>query len=90
MGRVGGTWEKTRVFTLTGPTGSSGAHAVALERRGIIELIQANRERRAYRSLETAEITEELLEDLAGSAALAPSCSNNQPWRYASCMTPRC
>lgn len=70
------------MFTLTGPTGSSGAHAVALERRGIIELIQANRERRVYRSIETTEITEELLEDLAGSAELAPSCSNNQPWRY--------
>jgi len=38
--------------------------------------------RRAYRSLAPAEITRELIEDLAESARLAPSCFNNQPWRY--------
>ncbi|UCH89818.1 MAG: nitroreductase family protein [Thermoplasmata archaeon] len=38
--------------------------------------------RRAYRSLEDVEITDELLDDLALSASLAPSCFNYQPWRY--------
>jgi len=38
--------------------------------------------RRAYRSLEPVEITEELIRDLAESARLAPSCFNNQPWRF--------
>lgn len=39
-------------------------------------------ERRAYRSLESVEITEELIRDLAQSAQLTPSCFNNQPWRF--------
>ncbi|MFC2162196.1 nitroreductase family protein [Candidatus Altiarchaeota archaeon] len=38
--------------------------------------------RRAYRSLAPAEITRELVEDLAISAGLAPSCFNKQPWRF--------
>ena len=38
--------------------------------------------RRAYRSLEPAEITDELIRDLARHAGLAPSCNNNQPWRF--------
>lgn len=43
---------------------------------------QAINERRAYRSLEPVEITEDLVRDLAESAKLAPSCFNNQPWRF--------
>lgn len=39
-------------------------------------------QRRAYRSLAPAEITREVIEDLAECARLAPSCFNNQPWRY--------
>jgi nitroreductase len=38
--------------------------------------------RRAYRSLDPIEVTDELIRDLAESARLAPSCFNNQPWRY--------
>jgi len=38
--------------------------------------------RRAYRSLEPVEITEELIDDLAYCAQLAPSCFNNQPCRF--------
>ena len=38
--------------------------------------------RRSYRSLEPVEVSDELIEDLAGSARLAPSCFNKQPWRY--------
>jgi len=38
--------------------------------------------RRSYRSLDKIEITDELIQDLANSAQLAPSCSNNQPWNF--------
>ena len=38
--------------------------------------------RRSYRSLDPVEITDDLIEDLANSAKLAPSCFNNQPWNY--------
>lgn len=38
--------------------------------------------RRATRSFEPVSITDELIRDLAQSAGLAPSCFNNQPWRY--------
>lgn len=38
--------------------------------------------RRAFRSLDPVEITDELIKDLARCAQIAPSCSNNQPWRY--------
>jgi len=38
--------------------------------------------RRAYRSLEPVEITEQLVDDLATHAGLSASCFNNQPWRF--------
>jgi nitroreductase len=38
--------------------------------------------RRAFRSLDPVPVGEELARDLAHHAQLAPSCSNNQPWRY--------
>ena len=38
--------------------------------------------RRAYRSLESVEITKGLIEETAQIAQLAPSCFNNQPWRF--------
>ncbi|MFX0208842.1 MAG: nitroreductase family protein [Candidatus Hodarchaeota archaeon] len=44
--------------------------------------------RRAYRSLEYLQITEELIKELANSAQLAPSCFNNQPWRFVFVYTP--
>ncbi len=46
---------------------------------GVREVIQA---RRAYRSLDPVEITEDLIRDLAESARLSPSCFNYQPWRF--------
>lgn len=48
----------------------------------MLSVKQAIQARRAYRSLEPVEITEELIRDLAESARLAPSCFNNQPWRF--------
>lgn len=47
-----------------------------------MDVKQAIEERRAFRSLEPVEITDELVEDLASAASLAPSCFNNQPWRF--------
>jgi nitroreductase len=47
-----------------------------------MDVKQAIHTRRAYRSLEPVEITRELVRDLAESAQLAPSCFNNQPWRF--------
>lgn len=38
--------------------------------------------RRAYRSLDPVEITEELIRDLAHAASLSASCFNKQPWRF--------
>ncbi|MGB8951475.1 MAG: nitroreductase family protein [Candidatus Aminicenantales bacterium] len=47
-----------------------------------MDVHQAINERRAYRSLEPVNITEDLIQDLARHAQLAPSCFNNQPWRF--------
>jgi nitroreductase len=47
-----------------------------------MDVSQAIQERRAYRSLEPVAITEDLIKDLAEHAQLAPSCFNNQPWRF--------
>ena len=47
-----------------------------------MDVKQAIETRRAYRSLDPVKITEELINDLATHAGLAPSCFNNQPWRY--------
>ena len=47
-----------------------------------MDVFRAIQQRRAYRSLEPEEITEELIRDLARNAQLAPSCFNNQPTRF--------
>jgi nitroreductase len=47
-----------------------------------MDVKDAIEKRRNYRSLVPAKITDELINDLAHSAQLAPSCFNNQPWRY--------
>jgi len=47
-----------------------------------MDVKQAIHTRRAYRSLESVEITERLVRELVESAQLAPSCFNNQPWRF--------
>lgn len=38
--------------------------------------------RRAYRSLAPVEITDEIIAQLVNAAKFAPSCFNNQPWKY--------
>ncbi len=47
-----------------------------------MELSEAMNKRRSQRALEKAEITESLIRELAYAACLAPSCYNNQPWKY--------
>lgn len=47
-----------------------------------MDVHQAIENRRALRSLAPMEITGDLVRDLATHARLAPSCSNNQPWRF--------
>jgi len=47
-----------------------------------MNVIEAINERRAYRSLAPATITEELVRDLAKCAQLAPTCFNYQPARF--------
>ncbi len=45
-------------------------------------LIANIKERRAYRCLEKVEITDKDIHLMQEAAKLAPSCFNNQPWRY--------
>jgi nitroreductase len=45
--------------------------------------------RRAYRSLDPVKITDQLIQDLAGYAGLAPSCYNKQPWRFVFVYDPK-
>ena len=47
-----------------------------------MDVLEAIEKRRAYRSLEPVDITNELIDDLARCASLSPSCFNKQPWRY--------
>ena len=47
-----------------------------------MDVKEAIEKRRAYRSLDPVQITEDLIEDLAECAQLAASCFNNQPWRF--------
>jgi nitroreductase len=47
-----------------------------------MEVKEAIQKRRAYRSLDPVDITDDLIKDLAGCAQLSASCNNNQPWRF--------
>jgi nitroreductase len=47
-----------------------------------MDVKEAINKRRAYRSLDPAEITEDLIKDLAESASLSCSCFNKQPWNF--------
>ena len=47
-----------------------------------MHVIDAIETRRAYRSLDPVEITDELIRDLARCAGLSASCFNYQPWRF--------
>jgi len=47
-----------------------------------MDVIDAIKKRRAYRSLIPVNITEDLINDLGNCIRLSASCFNNQPWRY--------
>lgn len=47
-----------------------------------MELMDAINERKSYRALDPIEITDEMVEELMQAASRAPSCNNNQPWRF--------
>ena len=47
-----------------------------------MDVKEAIQNRRAYRSLEPVEITDDLISELATAAQLTPSCFNNQPWKF--------
>jgi len=47
-----------------------------------MDVKEAIQKRRAYRSLDPIDITEDLIRDLAGCAQLSASCNNNQSWRF--------
>jgi nitroreductase len=47
-----------------------------------MNVTEAIQTRRAYRSLDPVEITQDLIKDLASHAQLSASCNNNQPWRF--------
>lgn len=54
-----------------------------------MELKKIMESRRAFRSLRPAELSEDVLARLAEAARFAPSCFNNQPWRYVFVDDPR-
>ena len=47
-----------------------------------MDVIEAIKKRRAYRSLKPFKVTNNLIKDLAECARIAASCFNNQPWKY--------
>jgi len=54
-----------------------------------MKVTAAIEKRRSYRSLEKIEIGENLIKELVSASALAPSCFNNQPWRYVFVISPK-
>lgn len=47
-----------------------------------MELNKVIESRRSYRALEKIDITEKMIEELVTASSLAPSCYNNQPWKF--------
>lgn len=47
-----------------------------------MELAKVIDMRRAYRSLRPIVVSDSTVKGLASAASMAPSCFNNQPWRY--------
>jgi len=47
-----------------------------------MNVIDAIKARRAFRSLDPVQVTPDMVQDLAQCAQLAASCFNNQPWRF--------
>ncbi|MFX0027979.1 MAG: nitroreductase family protein [Candidatus Hermodarchaeota archaeon] len=47
-----------------------------------MDVIEAIKRRRAYRSLDPVDINDELILDLAQMVQITPSCANKQPWNF--------
>ncbi len=47
-----------------------------------MDVKEAIEARRAYRSLDKVLLPDTIVDDLSEAAKLAPSCFNNQPWRF--------
>jgi len=47
-----------------------------------MNVIDAINRRRAYRSLDSVDINNELIKDLAEVVQITPSCANKQPWNF--------
>lgn len=47
-----------------------------------MELMDVIEERISYRAFDPVNISDEMVKDLMYAASRAPSCSNNQPWRF--------
>jgi nitroreductase len=47
-----------------------------------MDVKEAIETRRAFRSFEPVEITQQMMDELAKAAQLTCSCFNNQPWRF--------
>ncbi len=47
-----------------------------------MEVQNALHDRRSYRALDTCKFSDFIIHELATAASLAPSCFNNQPWRF--------
>ncbi len=47
-----------------------------------MNVIEAIRKRRAYRSLDPIEVSDELVRDFAEVVKISPSCANKQPWNF--------
>ena len=47
-----------------------------------MDVLEAINKRRANRSFDPIEVTDDLVRDLASVAQIAPSCLNSQPWRF--------
>ncbi|MBD3413806.1 MAG: nitroreductase [Candidatus Aminicenantes bacterium] len=54
-----------------------------------MDVAKAIKERRAFRSLIPADIDKQVIRELAESLQLAPSCFNNQPWRFVFVYDPK-
>lgn len=53
-----------------------------------MDVKEAIRIRRAYRALASVEIDDDLINELAKSIQLPPSCFNKQPWRFVFVRSP--
>ena len=47
-----------------------------------MELMDTIEKRKSYRAFDPVDITDDMISEMMYAASRAPSCSNNQPWRF--------